>query len=94
MSNRPIVTDSATPRKVDENITANGGGEGNNPGSYRLLYSQKPFDQMTETQAVPFIEFSADVTMKGAPSMHILHNLELKGTSFDLQSGSIINGAY
>lgn len=66
MSNRPIVTDSATPRKVDENITTNGGGAGDNPGSYRLLYSQKPFDQMPETQAVPFIEFSADVTMKGS----------------------------
>lgn len=56
------------PRKVDENITTAGGGEGNVPGSYRYLYSNKPFDVMPETNEPPFIEFSADMLLIGTPS--------------------------
>ena len=61
----PIIS-NVPPRKVDVNITTAGGGEGNNPGSYRYLYSNKVFDDMpTQTQA-PEVEFSADMNMTGS----------------------------
>lgn len=61
----PPVATTVPPRKVDENITTIGGGEGNLPGSYRLLYSNKPFDTMPATTNQPVIEFSADIDMTG-----------------------------
>lgn len=59
------TTTPTPPRKADENITTVGGGEGDVPGSYRFLYSNKPFDAIPELPSVPFIEFSADMTLIG-----------------------------
>lgn len=58
------------PRKVDEGITTVGGGAGTNPNSYRLLYSNKPFDTNADGSLpiegqTPTIEFSAHLTMSG-----------------------------
>lgn len=48
----------------DENVTGIGGAEANVPGSFRTIYSNKPFDAFpgadTET---PSIEYTADVAM-------------------------------
>ncbi|MDH6364371.1 hypothetical protein M2139_001324 [Enterococcus sp. PF1-24] len=60
----PVST--VPPRKVDENITTVGGGEGSVPGSYRLLYSNKPYDAIPNFTQEPMFEFSADITMNGS----------------------------
>lgn len=62
---KPPVTNNVPPRKVDENITTTGGGEGKNEGSYRYLYSNKPFDNMPVTNEEPTLEFSADMMLIG-----------------------------
>lgn len=52
------------PRKVDVNITGAGGVEQAVTGSYRLLYSNKVFDQAT-LNGNATIDFSADIAMSG-----------------------------
>lgn len=49
---------------VDVNIVGPGGGEELIDGSYRLLYSDKPFDQFSGNE-LPAFEFAADVKMTG-----------------------------
>ncbi|MGV8957118.1 hypothetical protein [Lactococcus lactis] len=63
----PAPTAPVTPKKVDVNVTGVGGIEQNIPGSYRLLYSNKPFD-LANLPGVPTIEFSADVSLTGSSS--------------------------
>lgn len=58
---------SVAPRKVDVNITGVGGVEQGVAGSYRLLYSNKPFDQ-ANLSGNATIDFSADVAMTGNKS--------------------------
>lgn len=53
-----------TPKKVDVNITGVGGIEQNRPGSYRLLYSNKAFDNATLSGNAT-IDFSANIAMSG-----------------------------
>ncbi|MDT2614043.1 hypothetical protein [Enterococcus dongliensis] len=55
---------SVKPRHVDVNVTGVGGKEQSIPGSYRLLYSNKPFDQ-AQLSNVATVDFSADVTLTG-----------------------------
>lgn len=55
---------TVAPKHVDVNITGVGGDEQNNPGSYRLLYSNKAFDQAS-LSGNAIIEFSADVALTG-----------------------------
>lgn len=62
----PAPNPGVTPKKVDVNITGTGGTEQNNPGSYRLLYSNKAFDNASLGTAT--IEFVADVAMVGSGS--------------------------
>lgn len=71
----PIVS-NVPPRKVDENITTTGGGEGNNPGSYRLLYSNKAFDELPSQATTPFLEFSADMTMNGSQGANDFYGMQ------------------
>lgn len=56
-----------TPKKVDVNITGLGGVEQGVSGSYRLLYSNKPFDQAS-LGGNATVDFSADVAMSGNKS--------------------------
>lgn len=56
-----------TPKKVDVNITGVGGVEQGVSGSYRLLYSNKLFDQ-ANLSGNARIDFSANVTMTGNKS--------------------------
>lgn len=56
-----------TPKKVDVNITGAGGAEQNVSGSYRLLYSNKAFDQASLSGNAT-IDFSADVAISGTKS--------------------------
>lgn len=58
---------SVQPRPVDVNLTGVGGGEQNLAGSYRLLYSNKDFDQATLSDKAT-IEYSADVALFGTQS--------------------------
>lgn len=60
------IQSNVPPRKVDENITTAGGGEGNNPGSFRYLYSNKGFDTGVDLNQTPLLEFSADMNMNGS----------------------------
>lgn len=55
------------PRKVDVNITGVGGVEQGQPGSYRYLYSNRPFDQ-ANLGGNATVDFSADVAMTGNKS--------------------------
>jgi hypothetical protein len=57
----PVIT----PHHVDVGITGIGGSEQVVPGSYRLLYSNKPFDEATLTGPAA-VDFSADVTLTGS----------------------------
>lgn len=50
--------------KVDVNVTGVGGQEVPNPGSYRTLYSNLPFDNASLSGAAT-IEYSADVQLNG-----------------------------
>lgn len=54
-----------TPRHVDVNVTGVGGKEQKISGSYRLLYSNKAFDQANLTGNAT-VDFSADVAVKGS----------------------------
>lgn len=74
-SNEPPIS-TVPPRKVDQNITTAGGGEGNNPGSYRLLYSNKPFDSMPSVTQAPVIEFSTDIVLKGIREKNAFYGMQ------------------
>ncbi|GFH39872.1 hypothetical protein [Pseudolactococcus insecticola] len=58
---------AVTPKHVDQNITGTGGSETSNPGSYRNLYSNRPFDSATLT-GNPTIEYSANIKMTSSSS--------------------------
>ncbi len=83
------VQDNDAPRRVDENITTAGGGEGNNPGSYRLLYSNKPFDHIDGKKGKPFLEFSADMVMTGEQSPNNDYGMQFIIAGNGPQSGQI-----
>ncbi len=76
-------TENTTPRRVDKNITGIGGQAADAPGSYRLLYSNKPFDTVNLDQAVPTIEFSADMQFSGSRSAGSFYGTQfiIAGTS-------------
>ncbi|MDR2834396.1 MAG: hypothetical protein LBV67_11840, partial [Streptococcaceae bacterium] len=63
----PAPPSSGKSVQVDKEITGIGGQAYNNPGSYRLQYSNKAFDQ-APSGSVTF-EFSADVKMQGQGSI-------------------------
>lgn len=52
---------------VDKDVTGIGGAEQRNPGSFRLEYSNKPFDNKNFT-GNPTIEFRADMAMSSSAS--------------------------
>lgn len=60
----PAPNPGVTPKKVDVNITGVGGAEQNRPGSYRLLYSNKPYDNASLSGNAR-IDFSANVKISG-----------------------------
>ena len=66
---KTMGTPAATvaPKKVDVNVTGVGGSEQSVPGSYRLLYSNKAFDNKNLSTPAA-IEFSADVSLSGGSS--------------------------
>lgn len=51
---------------ADDNITTDGGGEGNNPGSYRYIYADRTFDEANLNGQVPEVDFSGDIVMSGS----------------------------
>ena len=53
---------------ADDNITTDGGGEGNNPGSYRYIYADRTFDEADLDGQVPEVDFAGDVVMSGSTS--------------------------
>lgn len=50
---------------VDCNVTTDGGGEGNNPGSFRWLYGDRTYDPGDLSGQVPEVDFYGDVQMTG-----------------------------
>lgn len=78
---------SVTPKKVDVNHTGVGGSEQSNGGSYRLLYSNKAFDQAT-LSGNPVIDFSANVSMSGNRSDYEMQFV-VAGNRKDQRGGQI-----
>ncbi len=51
---------------ADDNITTDGGGEGNNPGSFRYIYADRTFDEANLNGQIPEVDFSGDIVMSGS----------------------------
>ena len=81
-SNNQPNNSNVTPKRVDVNTTGVGGQEQAVSGSYRLLYSNKAFDNATLSS--PVIEFSADVATTGSSSDY--------ETQFVIAGNGAVNG--
>ncbi len=58
---------------VDNDVTTDGGGEGNNPGSYRWEYADRSFDPSDLSGQTPEVDYSADVTLNGSGEDYSVH---------------------
>ncbi|MCH4013889.1 MAG: hypothetical protein LKE64_06135 [Solobacterium sp.] len=64
-TNKAVPSGEVASTQVDVNVTGAGGAEENNPGSYRLEYSNKPFDSASLSGVTPTVEYKGSVQMNG-----------------------------